>query len=164
MIRNSPKTLPWLIKLAFFTLFPASIKTVYRVQNCIPKMVIHRLLWASNSKSTFITKFEYWREFSYKPCTHSWSHGKRLSHFNDNRVQKLLTRALTYLPLLLSKKVFFFFQLTTTRIIFALKFHLLVKTLFISIKFWKNKESNYYARHKNLVQNSICSNFIVWFP
>ena len=64
MIRNSPKTLTWLIKLAFFTLFPASIKTVYRVQNCIPKMVIHRLLWASNSKSTFITKFEYWREFS----------------------------------------------------------------------------------------------------
>ena len=39
------------------------------------------------------------------PCTHSWSYEKTFSHFNDNRVQKLFTLPLEYLPLLLIKKV-----------------------------------------------------------
>ena len=141
MIRNSPKTLTWLIKLAFFTLFPASVKTVYRVQNCIPKMVIHRLLWASNSKSTFITKFEYWKEFSDSITSRVHTAGLMgkdyliLMTIEYKSCWHALLR--TYHCSLVKR--FIFFQLTTTRIIFALEFHLLVKSCLFQEKSEKIK-------------------------
>ena len=63
MIRNSSKTLTWLIKLAFFSLLPASIKTVYRVQNCrrlsidlFEKIILKTLLLSiSNIQEDFVT-------------------------------------------------------------------------------------------------------------
>ena len=166
MIRNSPKTLTWLIKLAFFTLFPASVKTVYRVQNCIPKMVIHRLLWASNSKSTFITKFEYWKEFSDSITSRVHTAGLMgkdyliLMTIEYKSCWHALLR--TYHCSLVKR--FFFFSAHHYKDNFRAWISSIGQKLFISRKFWKNKESNYYVRHKNLVQNSLCSNFIVWLP
>ena len=94
MTRNSSKTLTWLIKLAFFSLLPASIKTVYRVQN------YRRLRHFYYQIRIFKISWLY-----YMTCTHSWSSDKTFSRFNDNRAQKLLTPPLEYLPLLLIKNV-----------------------------------------------------------
>ena len=47
----------------FLSTLPASIKTIYPMQNCSPQKVIHRFHCASNFRSTFINKFEYSRTF-----------------------------------------------------------------------------------------------------
>ena len=47
----------------FLSTLPASIKTIYPMQNCSPQKVIHRFHCASNFRSTFIKKFEYSRTF-----------------------------------------------------------------------------------------------------
>ena len=47
--------------MLFISLLSASVRTVYRVENCSPRGVIHKFLWASNFESSFITKFEYSR-------------------------------------------------------------------------------------------------------
>ena len=91
----------------FLSTLPASIKTVYRVQNWTPQKVVHGFLWAYNLKIIFYHQIRTFKNISWlydRLCTHSWCCEKTFPYFNDNRV-KVLTPPLKYLLLLLIKKV-----------------------------------------------------------
>ena len=130
-------------ELEKISLLCAWIKNVYRVQNCSPQKVIHRFFWASNFESSFITKFEYSRTCRDSIISLVYTAGLMRKHsliLMTIEQKKLLTRALEHLPLLLIKR--FVWQLTTARTLSALEFHLMVKKLFMSLKFWKKKKYN----------------------
>ena len=110
-------------------------------------------------KSILITKLEYSRGIRdhHRPCTQSWPYEKTCSHFMTIESKA----SLEFLALLQIKR--FVRQLTAARIISVLKFHLMVKNWFVSLKFWK-KMNKYNGRNKNWFKNYYALTSFMWFP